>query len=79
MKIDANNSKTLGSLDTPEQGLEVNVSKLAWHDAYNDRPTDPRKYVITDCFDVLSVAAFIPEQDRFDAPYEVTQWAIPVA
>ena len=73
MKIDANNSKTLGSLDTPEQGLEVNVSKLAWHDAYNDRPTDPRKY------DVLSVAAFIPEQDRFDAPYEVTQWAIPVA
>ena len=59
----------------PEQGLEVNYEALQWHDAYSDKPTDPREYVITDCYDVLSVAAYLPEENRFDTPFDVTQWA----
>jgi len=74
MTIDANDNNTIDMFDLT-QGLEVNTTKLEWRDAYNDRPTDPREYVVTDCFDVLSIAEFIPSQDRFDAPYEVTQWA----
>jgi hypothetical protein len=47
---DKHYNKTLDMFATPIQGLEVNYADLSWHDI-NDKPTDPRDYVITDCYD----------------------------
>jgi hypothetical protein len=71
---DKHYNKTLDMFATPIQGLEVNYADLSWHDI-NDKPTDPRDYVITDCYDVLSVATYLPEENRFDTPFDVIQWA----